>query len=286
MKNQEVITLAIESALSDSFSIKAFEQLDTVINQHYRISFNQFILVKKGRGKINIDHIDYKINANSLLLIGKNQVYSWVDNQALSGYSLCFGDCFWDKTPLSANNCKAALFNDASANQHLLLKKQDAAALYPLFRETLNEYDSLNYINKGDVLAAFLKILMIKIANINSLLIKLNGQGDQFLYQSFLTHLESHYELSHDVSYFAEKLHISNRSLTELCQKYAGKGAKDMIKLQLITAAKRSLQFTSSPIKEIALNLNFSPYQFSHFFKKNTSVAPEAYRKQFTEIDI
>jgi AraC family transcriptional activator of pobA len=286
MANSEVIVLDFEASLSDSFSIEELNSSSFLPHQYYRISYNQLILLKKGRGRIRIDDAEYTIGADELILLGKNQVYAIIEDKGLTGYSLCFGDCFWEKTPVSANNCKATLFNDISSNQHLQLSRQDAEEMSRLFRDTLTEFSTPDYVNKGDVLAAFLKILMIKTANINSLLTKEISQQDYATYNTFLELVEHHYEISHDVSYFAEKLSISSRKLTELCRKYAGKGAKEVIKSQLIAEAKRSLQFTSSSIKEIALKLNFSPYQFSHFFKKNTSLPPETYRKQFAEIDI
>lgn len=286
MTNSAVIVLDFDASLSDSFSIEDLNSSFFLPHQYYRISYNQLILVKKGQGRIRIDDAEYVIGADSLILLGKNQVCTMQESKGLTGYSLCFGDCFWEKTPVSANNCKATLFNDISSNQYLKLSRQDAEELSRFFQDTLAEFSTPDYVNKGDVLAAFLKILMIKIANINSLLTKETGQQDYSTYNTFLELVEHHYEISHDVSYFAEKLSISNRKLTELCRKYAGKGAKEVIKSHLIAEAKRSLQFTSCSIKEIALKLNFSPYQFSHFFKKNTSLPPETYRKQFAEIDI
>ncbi|WP_111633606.1 helix-turn-helix domain-containing protein [Pedobacter cryoconitis] len=283
MTNSAVITKDIDTALADSFSTAYLSAASFELHQDYRISFNQFFFFKKGKGKIEIDGAGYTLCANSLILLAKNQVYSFQANQGLEGYSLCFGDCFWEKTPVSANNCKATLFNDAPAHQSLQLQKEDAADLSRLFNDILVEFESAVYTNKGDVLAAFLKILMIKVANLHTLLAKITDQNDHKIYQHFIDLLAKHYQVSHDVSFFAEKLNISSRKLTALCRTHGGKGAKEIIQLQLVVEAKRFLQFSSSSIKEIAALLNFSnPYQFSHFFKKNTSFPPEKYRKQVT----
>ncbi|MET4140557.1 helix-turn-helix transcriptional regulator [Pedobacter sp. UYP1] len=283
MTNSTVITKDIDISLADSFSAAYLPAESFELYQDYKISFNQFLFFKKGRGKIEIDGEDFTIAANSLILVAKNQVYSFQANQGLAAYSLCFGDCFWEKTPVSANNCKATLFNDASAHQFLQLQKEDAADLFRLFNDILVEFESADYTNKGDVLAAFLKILMIKAANLHALLAKITDQNDHKIYQHFIELLAANYQVSHDVTFFADKLNISNRKLTALCRKHADKGAKEIIQLQLVVEAKRFLQFSSRSIKEIAAMLNFSnPYQFSHFFKKNTSFPPERYRKQVT----
>lgn len=287
MKNLQEIVLDIKTSLSDSFSIDYLTDFSFAAQGWYRVNFNQLILVEKGKGKLQIDDAGYEITAGELILIAKNQVYSLPENENLEGYSLCFGDCFWDKTPVSANNCKALLFNSGTVYPLIQPGSTDLSALLKLFKDMLVEFQGADYSNKGDVLAAFLKILIIKIANLYTLLAENSAQEDQKLYQSFLDLLATQYDTSHDVTFFAGQLNISNRKLTELCRKYAGKGAKEVINLQLITEAKRFLQFSTSPIKEIAARLNFSnSYQFSHFFKKNTSFPPETYRKQFNNIDI
>ncbi|WP_448105490.1 helix-turn-helix domain-containing protein [Pedobacter panaciterrae] len=73
--------------------------------------------------------------------------------------------------------------------------------------------------------------------------------------------------------------------MADLSKRCSGRGAKELINGQLIAEAKRSLQFSSMPIKEIALQLNFAtPDQFSHFFKKNVQVSPKDYRMLFTNL--
>lgn len=281
MTNSAVITIDLDTSLSDSFSAGHFSTVPSELNQNYRISFNQLLFFKKGKGIILVDGRTYMISPGTLILLAKNQVYSFKKSLGLDAYSLCFGDCFWEKTPASANNCKATLFNAATAHQYLKLRRDDFLDIKRLFHEILTEFDAADYSNKGDVLAAFLKILIIKIANLHALLAKITDQDDHKIYQRFIDLLADNYQISHDVTFFAEKLNISNRKLTELCRKHAGKGAKDIIQLQLVAEAKRFLQFSSRSVKEIASILNFSnPYQFSHFFKKNTSFPPERYRKR------
>jgi AraC family transcriptional activator of pobA len=70
------------------------------------------------------------------------------------------------------------------------------------------------------------------------------------------------------VADYANQLGISAQKLTDLTKRCSGRGAKDLINGQLIAEAKRSLQFSSILVKEIAFQLDFStPDQFSHFFK-------------------
>jgi AraC-like DNA-binding protein len=126
---------------------------------------------------------------------------------------------------------------------------------------------------------------MIKIANVNASLASGFDNYENKLYRQFIELISEHYQSSHEVAEYSKLLGISARKLADLSKRCSGKGAKELINGQLIAEAKRSLQFSSMPIKEIALQLNFAtPDQFSHFFKKNVQVSPKDYRTLFTNL--
>lgn len=277
----------IEKELKDSFSIKYYDSPCYELSAAYRLTYNRILLIKAGSGELLIDDITYPITSNNLFLIAKGQILQFLPGSGFEGYDLSFGDCFWEKTPPSANNCKAVLFNNAAANQHLPLRDEDYDELTylfgPLFRESLKE----EYINKLDAMAAYLKIIMIKMANINASLAKGFDSYENKVYRRFLDLISKHYESTHEVADYADWLGVSARKLTELTKRCSGAGAKDLINGQLMAEAKRSLQFSSSPVKEIAFQLNFSSAdQFSHFFKKNALLSPQDYRALFINLGV
>jgi len=105
------------------------------------------------------------------------------------------------------------------------------------------------------------------------------------IYRQFIELISQHYQHSHEVTDYAKLLGVSVRKLADLSKRCSGRGAKELINGQLIAEAKRSLQFSSTPVKEIAYQLNFStPDQFSHFFKKNARVSPQQYRTLFVNL--
>jgi AraC family transcriptional activator of pobA len=275
----------MEKELKDSFSIKycdnqCYDQLAA-----YRLTYNRILLIKAGNGEIQIDDSVFPISSNELFLIAKGQILHFHPGSSFQGYDLSFGDCFWQKTPPSASNCKAVLFNNAAANQYLPLADEDYEELNYLFQPLHREFLKEEYINKLDAMAAYLKIIMIKMANVHAALAKGFDSYENKLYRRFLELISQHYQSSHEVADYANLLGISARKLTDLTKRCTGKGAKDLINGQLIAEAKRSLQFSSIPVKEIAFHLNFStPDQFSHFFKKNAQLSPQDYRTLFVNM--
>ncbi|SIO01441.1 AraC family transcriptional regulator [Chitinophaga niabensis] len=269
--------------LEDSIAITYRDHHIFVQEPACRIKYHRIFLILEGSGSIQIDENTFRISGNEIFLLARGQMFAFKEGTTISGYELSFGDCFWEKAPASANNCKAVLFNDAAANQQLPLNQDDIS---PLFQALLQESLKESYLNQIDALAAYLKIIMIKIANINASLIKGYDSHEKQLYRTFLSLVSQQYQSTHEVAAFADQLGISARKLTELCKRCAGRGAKEIINGQLIAEAKRSLQFSSKPVKEIAYSLNFlTPEQFSHFFKKHTQFSPKDYRDRFVQID-
>src|SRR5258708_37168857 len=98
----------------------------------------------------------------------KGQTFSFKQHRIDSGLDFSFGDYFWEKAPASASNCKAVLFNDVTTHQRLPVGAPAYHELDSLFRALYEEFVKVDYINKPDAMAAYLKIIMIKIANINA----------------------------------------------------------------------------------------------------------------------
>lgn len=273
-----------KESISDSFLIRPIPR-HSWNDLVYRLAYHRIFLIRSGSGHLIIDGARFEISGTELFLAAKGQVISFCAE--VEGYELCFGDCFWERSPQSANNCKAVLFNNVARHHQLALSEADHHELVLLFSSVYTESEKPVYSNKLDALAAYLKIIMIKIANISELLEQGTGNPDTVAYNRFLELVKKEYKKAHEVAYFAETLNIPARKLSDLCKKYAGKGAKEVINEQLIVEAKRFLQFTSVPIKEIAYELNFSTAeQFSHFFKKNTLISPREHRLAFVNIDM
>jgi AraC family transcriptional activator of pobA len=286
MNKDLYLDIRSDREVKDSFSASYWKELTFSEDQPVcRANYNYVYLIKEGAGSIQIDEQEYPISGAELFIIAKGQLYTFKQHTLISGYEICFDDFFWEKAPASANNCKAVLFNNATANQQVSITSIDLAELSLHFDALYREFIKDDYINKPDALAAYLKIIMIKTANLNALLTTGNNSYDNRLYRKFLDMVSNSYQTTHEVADFAKRLSISTRKLTDLCQKCGGKGAKELINGQLVAEAKRSLQFSSKPVKEIAYHLNFSTSeQFSHFFKKNTHISPNQYRLNFAQI--
>ncbi|MDR0265022.1 MAG: helix-turn-helix transcriptional regulator [Sphingobacterium sp.] len=268
-----------EPEVANSFMIDTFDEAMRSAAASCRLRYHQILLVERGAGRLTVDNNTFEISDNCVFLMSKGQVYTFHSLINTRGYKISFGDCFWEKAPQSASNCKAVLFNNTNANHQLQLSPTEFGELSFLFRALHSEYGAKSYINQQDALAAYLKIIMIKLANVRLTEEATFDSQDYMLYRNFMELLSSRYRSHHAVSEYATLLNITARRLSELCKRCSGLGAKELINGQIIAEAKRRLQFSSATIKEIAYELHFnSPEQFSHFFKNNVTQSPAEFR--------
>jgi AraC family transcriptional regulator, transcriptional activator of pobA len=270
--------------INEVFAVERFSG-NLVTEDAFERTFNKILLVEKGKGRLIVDDVPGTITDYSIYLIKKDVPVSF-DAFTMSGFLLQFDESFWRKTPVSANNCKEVLFNHDANSYSLLTSSADFSHLQELFDLIWRDYTSPDYSNKPDALAAFLKVIIIKLANIHFLLQPDTSSYDSKLFQQFISLIHEQGARLHKVDDFAAKLGVSTRKLSAVC-KDKGQNAKTMILQHLIDEAKKDLQFTTRSIKEIAIELHFAtPYQFSNFFKSKTGYSPNEYRSQFVKIGI
>lgn len=83
-----------------------------------------------------------------------------------------------------------------------------------------------------------------------------------------------------NVSYFAERANLSAGYFSDLIRKETGSSPKELIALQLISAAKHRLTSTNDDVAVIAYDLGFDyPAHFSRMFKRETGLTPSQYRE-------
>lgn len=271
--------------IASFFSIHQLELGVPTVLSDFRSDFHKILLVRRGEGSLVVDKIAFDVGAYRLFLFSREQVFTEVAIAA-DGYLLQFDDAFWLKTPVSANNCKELLFTSNREEVLFNLGKADFSKLQAMLALVYADVLELPYANQPDVLAAFLKIIVIRIANIYRLIKADSGDFDTKQYHHFLTLIQEEGIRWHKVEAYAEIMNISPRKLAQICRKQ-GAQAKELISANLLSEAKKSLQFSDKPIKEIAVDLHFStPYHFSNFFKKCMQISPDGYRKGFVEIGI
>ncbi len=87
------------------------------------------------------------------------------------------------------------------------------------------------------------------------------------------------YHTERNVSFYADKMHLSPQHLSTTIKKITGKTLTDIISSFIINDAKAKLKSTEMTIQEIAYSLNFPDISFfGKYFKRYTGMSPKQYR--------
>ena len=101
------------------------------------------------------------------------------------------------------------------------------------------------------------------------------------LYNTFVSLVAEHYRKAHDVNFYADKLCITPRYLSQITDKTVAKSPKQIIADYLMSEAKTYLDTTRLTIQEIADKLGFSSQAlFCKFFKHQSNTSPREYRSK------
>ena len=99
------------------------------------------------------------------------------------------------------------------------------------------------------------------------------------LFFRFRQLLGKHYRESRNVSYYADKLCITTRYLSEIVKNRYGKSPKEAIDIFTVMQVRLDLLQSDMPLSELAWKYNFPSLSFfSDYFKRNTGMTPQEYR--------
>jgi AraC family transcriptional regulator, transcriptional activator of pobA len=141
----------------------------------------------------------------------------------------------------------------------------------------------------GEVMLAYLKVLLILAARLKSPRADACERGGTDLRHPILVQLreliEQHYQSWHAPADYAERLHITPKTLGRVVREHLGTTPTELIRNRILIHAKWQLLHTLRPVKEIARELGFSDeLYFSRLFKKATGYSPTFFREFETEI--
>ena len=101
------------------------------------------------------------------------------------------------------------------------------------------------------------------------------------MFEMFIDLVEKYHNKERSVGFYADKLCISSKYLSQIIKNVSGFSAPDIINKYVILEAQHLLRHTDLSVKEIADQLNFPNQSFFYkYFKSHTGCTPNSYRQQ------
>lgn len=245
-----------------------------VINDH------RFGIITRGEGEVNFNLVDHHLTEGTLIYIGPGTIITPIrfsNDLELQGIGL-FADFpmpFADGQFPSAFNGQVRDFQLPVAKEDLQTARNILDTLWHLVhqpdyhRQTasslvaalMHHYDRL-FHQQADNLAA-------------------TRSREQTIFDRFILLVNQHCREQHQISYYAERLCLTERYLGTIVRQTSGTTAKEWIDRALIARIKVELRHTDKSVARISEEMNFpNPSFFSKYFKRLTQQTPAQYRSK------
>ncbi|WP_019615396.1 AraC family transcriptional regulator [Psychromonas ossibalaenae] len=251
-------------------------------SQAHRIKFHSLIYITQGEGAHFIDFHEHQYQPGSFIFVNKNQIHAYDFVNRPQGKLIVVTEEFIDSIHA---NIRLPFFTP----MHLVSSYLPVLTLNPSLREScealLHEISKeQNCSNSDNLLVQLLfSALLLKLTRERS------ADGTRYLseqraqkFAQFLVLIEDHYTVTREASAYADMMHITYKSLNQICKLACNQTAKQLIDAHLILQAKRKLIVDSYQIQQLAYQLGFDEVtNFVKFFKRHTLLTPSQFKECF-----
>lgn len=244
----------------------------------HRIKFHGLLYIIEAQGSHFIDFVSHQYQAGSCIFVNKDQVQSFNFTSKPKGYLILFTDDFLDSL---RSNIRTSLLTPTRAlttgSATLNLSPTLIDSCSALIAEIASELSR----QKSD-------ILLIQML-FTSLLLKLNrerlpqqsqlSERHQTQFNQFIQILAQDYTKNRDANAYASLMHMTYKTLNQLCKQVCNQTAKQLIDAHVILEAKRQLAVEQVQVQQLAFSLGFNEVtNFIKYFKRHTTQTPAQFK--------
>lgn len=274
------------------------------------LTYGAILICRKGKARLNVNYKDWELYEGAVITLFPNDVVDLkVDGDCKSPQTEngdCRspetenGDC---KSPQTANSFQVEIlkYNPSLLREASLQLEQ---TVYSSLREDRCRQDTPVVTNIINGMFSLLKVYFdqsectcisqLVLCQLKAFFIGFHEylqRNPQYrpdevksyrvreLFNRFMMLLERDYKISRDVNYYAEKMNISSKYLTNIVSQVTGHTPKTIIDQYVILQLKMHLKRTTQSIKEMAWEFHFADVSFfCRYFKKHTGLTPQQIR--------
>ncbi|MES2277021.1 MAG: helix-turn-helix transcriptional regulator [Bacteroidota bacterium] len=249
----------------------------------HKHNFYHLVLFTEGAGHHTIDFEQFGVRPWQVYFMIPGQVHSWAFEGPVDGYVINFSMPFLNSFLLVPDYLDQFLFfNGNAADSVIDIPVQAQPGIRHIMEQIIGESQN-NQRLVADMVRALMLQLFIGISRINP---KYQQQQQSTAYnytllKNFRKLIEENFTKLKLPKDYAALLYITPNHLNALCNDILGQPAGELIRNRVALEAKRLLINFNLNITEVSYRLNFADNSyFSKFFKKQTGLSPEEFRKQ------
>ena len=258
------------------------ERASRYIGHPFKIEESMTIIYDQGEVLFNINMQQYHIKAPAVIVVMTGQTYELISYSndlrcRVIAMSRFFTDNMFENLASKSQGIIASLLGNPILGDEndIYVFNQYYELLRNIAKSPLTDFkiEAARHLT----LAMFYGYSYTKHQVSNNL----KGTDRQIeIYTSFLNVLNANFKREREVCFYADKLCMTAKHLSQVVKEVTGKTALNIIEEYVITESKALMLSTNLSIQQICDNLNFpSQSVFGKYFKRITALSPSEYRK-------
>lgn len=270
----------------ESFADPGFVHIETIesrsrrnlweISPHRHERLDQLLILRAGSVRARIDMDEQALSGTVAIYVPAMMVHGFHFGEDVDGDVLTFSP------ELGRSVLPAHYPVQLFPGQALMLRLTDcqAAAIDPLIEQLRLECSG----HDGGRIAAAGWIVALTLLHVERAR-ALSGETaeaslESARQQQFRALVDTHFAAQRPVSFYAERMGLTEKTLTRMCRARFGCAPKQYLHRRLLLEAQRMLIYGSATIAEIAEELGFAdPSYFTRFYRRMTGRLPSEHRE-------
>ncbi|MEF9479073.1 helix-turn-helix domain-containing protein [Chryseobacterium sp. 1B4] len=245
---------------------------------------NYSVFLWKGSGIFSVDGINYSYSGYNILFLSPYQKLKLASESEEDIHVLFFhGDYYCIEYHKEEVACNGLLFNNIYLNPGVELTEESYHYILELFSHIKKEESEKHQFSES-IIKTYIQLILAIGSKQKSSIEKSVITGDKIPNKNaaeFQKLLESHFKDEKELSFYSDKLKITNNTLSKAVKKEFAKTPTQLINERIILESKKLLHLTYRSVKEIASELGFADeFYFSRYFKKSVGCSPKNYREK------
>lgn len=247
------------------------------LKEPFKIWFSICIFCVQGTAEISLNLRKYTLSANEVLIVLPNNIGACMD---ISKDFKCFIIAYTNEMFVNINFTVTGLYHRyLSQNSVLNLSDEEMLESKFIYQAMRTKASQSNYHYAKDALSGYMQVLFCNGYQWlheyqNNEGIK-NRSNKPYIFEKFLNLVEQHFVKHRSIKFYAERMCLTPKYLSQMVYKESGRHAGTWIKEYTILEAKTLLETHKYNVQQVSDMLNF-PNQsfFGKYFKASVGCSP------------
>lgn len=285
----DITTFEFKSLNNQNQKVKVYDVRNEIKKNNellvkpHRTDFFGFVFITQGTGTHIINYEKIEVKVGDVIVVFPGQIHAFDNTELLKCKAIAFEeDLFLSTHNQLETQYIYEILNQLSRVNVLSINKSVIKKLIKLIDLIEQETAVKNDENQQFILQHLVTTL---IYDLNRQISKQENitlsSFDKNLAIQFKSLVRKHLHIKNNVDFFISKLKTTKKALQKATKSTFNMTPKMTIAEQITLESKRLLINPDKQIQEVAYELGFDePTNFTKFFKKFTSLTPEAFRKK------